>query len=412
VGTIILSVFNYLYNTFMGRFLGPANYGVIGSLLAFIGIITMPTNAVATIGMRFAAHYNAKNDLATIHGFFQRMTRQLTLVGIAAALIILIISPWLTSFLKLPSIVPVILVSPIIIFMVLLPLNRGILQGLQRFTDSIINQSVDPLLKLVLGILLVRFVGWGVNGAIVAIVFATLAAYYIGYLPLKPILKTPAAPLKTIPQEVKQYSFVALAAFLIATTLMNIDILLVKHYLPAHEAGLYTALSNIGKIILFVSSPVVSVMFPMISDLHGRAEKHYHLLVQSILLVILICVVGVSGYFLLPEFVITVLYGSAYLSIAPLLGLFGIVMMLYSLINLWVNYFLSIGDSRFVWWLAASAIVEIGGLIIYHSNFVSVVEVLLVAMVVGFTGLTAYYLYGKRDRLMEILSEHFAIMRS
>lgn len=390
----------------MGRFLGPAQYGILGSLLAFITIITIPTNAVATIAMRFSAHYHAKGNDGMIRTFFKRLTRRLGVLGFIAAIILAILSPFLTDFLHLPSNIPVILIAPIIIFATLLPLNRGILQGLQRFPAAIINQNIDPLIKLVLGIVLVKL-GFGINGAIGALIVAVLVSYLLSYIPLSPVLRAKASGTTTIPKEVKQYSVIALIAFLLATLLMNVDILLVKHFMPAYEAGLYAALSTMGKIILFVTTPIVSVMFPMISDLQGREQKHYRVLIQSFLLVTFIALCGVVGYYLFPELVVKILYGPAYREVAPLLGIFGVMMMLYSLINLWVNYYLSIGNKFFICFLGLSVMVEIVLLTLYHGSFQSVIQGLLVAMLTGFVSLTGYYLFLKRRQIIELLPESY-----
>jgi O-antigen/teichoic acid export membrane protein len=403
-GTIILSVFNYLYNAFMGRLLGPAEYSVIGSLLAFISIITIPTNAVATATMRFTAHYHAIGEDGLIRGFLNSFTRKLIVVGIVVAILLAILSGPLANFLHLPSVVPVIIIAPLLITAILLPVNRGILQGLQWFIASITNQGIDAVLKLILGVALVK-VGFGINGAVGALVLSSITAYAASFYVLKPIIKHKEKPIIGVPQEIKEFSTVALVAFLLATLLMNIDILLVKHYFDPYQAGLYTALSTIGKIILFVTTPVVTVMFPMISDLQGRNEKHYRVLFQSMLLVLVISLCGVGGYYLLPHLVVNILYGATFAPIIPYLGLFGVVMLLYSLINLWINYFLSIGDKLFIWPLLISPVVEILLLVMYHNDFTHIVLDLLAAMVVGFVTLTGYYLYLKREQLVERLQE-------
>ncbi len=401
-GNIFLSIFNYLYNTFMGRYLGPANYSILGSLLAFIAIITIPTNAISTVMMRFTAHYHSQGKDGQVHGFFRGLTRKLLPIGIAVSLLIALLAKPLANFLHLPSIIPVILVSPVILFAILLPINRGVLQGLQRFMDTITNQSIDPILKLIIGVVLVRL-GMQINGAITAIIIAAFVAYLMSFIPLRAITRAKPEETKELPADVKQFSAVALVAFLMATILMNIDILLVKHYMPAHDAGLYNALSNIGKIILFVTSPVIGVMFPMISDLQGRQEKHYKILMLSFILVTAIGICGVVGYYLLPNLAVNILYGSAYQSIAPLLGVFAVVMLLYSLINLWINYFLSIGDTLFLLPLGVAMVTEIITLVLRHQSFNQVISGLMLSMIVGFVLLTCYYLFLKRKQLVEVL---------
>lgn len=403
VGNIILSFFNYLYNAKMGKLLGPSDYSIIGSLLAFIAILTIPTNAVATVAMRFTAHYHAKNQDGTINTFLRRFGKTLGLIGLGVALLIMLFSGALVHYLKLPSASPIIVMAPVLIFAILLPLNRGILQGLQNFTQAVLNQGIDPLLKLTLGVITVK-IGLGINGALGAIVISSCVAYLASFWPLRSITSQPQAEIKQIPDDVKNFSVIALVAFLLATVLMNIDILMVKHYLPPYQAGLYTALSVIGKIILYVTSPITSVMFPMISDLQGRDEKHYRILLQSIVLLTVVGLIGVAGYFLIPNLVVKTLYGAAFLPVAPLLGLFGIVMLLYSLVNLWINYFLSIGEKNFVWWLGLSVIVEIALLLTRHANFEMVVQDLLAATTVGFVLMSGYYCYLKRQQFRELLT--------
>lgn len=388
----------------MGRLLGPADYSIIGSLLAFISIITIPTNAVATATMRFTAHYHAKNEDGLIRGFLSSFTRRLIIVGIVVALLLIALSGLLANFLHLPSLVPVLIIAPLLVTAILLPLNRGVLQGLQRFIASITNQGIDAILKLIIGVVLVKL-GFGINGAVGALVLASITAYVASFYALRPIFKHHLKPVVGIPPEVKEFSLVALIAFLLATLLMNIDILLVKHYFQPYEAGLYAALSTTAKIILFVTTPVVTVMFPMISDLQGRNEKHYRVLFQSMLLVLILGLTGVGGYFLLPHLVVNILYGPTFATIAPYLGLFGVVMLLYSLINLWINYFLSIGDKLFIWPLLLAPIVEIVLLVMYHDDFTHIILGLLAAMIVGFITLTGYYLYTKREQLIERLQE-------
>ena len=51
----------------------------------------------------------------------------------------------------------------------------------------------------------------------------------------------------------------------------NIDVILVKHYFSADEAGHYAALSQLGKIIIFGTGAIASVMFPLVVE---RFEKH------------------------------------------------------------------------------------------------------------------------------------------
>lgn len=400
VGTLIFSVFNYLFNAQMGQKLGPSEYSIIGSLLSLIVIITMPTNAVSTIIMRYAAHYNSQNQGGKIKAFALHLTKRMASVGILIAIIFALASGWIADFLKLPSTTPVIIISPILAFLFVLPINRGLLQGLQRFFDSVINQNIDPLIKLILGLSLVSL-GYGVNGAMVAILIGTAIAYFGSFWPIRQLLREPSQPIAHLPTEAKEYSWTAFLAFIFATLLLQIDVILVKHFLDPHTAGLYTALSTMAKIVLFVTTPVVSVMFPMISDLRGRDQKHYLILMQSFLLVFAIGLISCLGFYWFAPTVVNILYKAEFISVAPYLGLFGVAMLLYSLTNLWVNYFLSIGNRFFIIALGLITILEIGLIWWRHDNFTVIINNLLLTNAMGFILLTGYYLYLKWPQILE-----------
>ena len=70
----------------------------------------------------------------------------------------------------------------------LLPINRGTLQGLQRFKGLSLNLVIEGTVKLFGGIILV-LLGFGVYGAIISIVLAYVIPYFAGFYPLKDILK-------------------------------------------------------------------------------------------------------------------------------------------------------------------------------------------------------------------------------
>ncbi len=64
--------------------------------------------------------------------------------------------------------------------------------------------------------------------------------------------------------------------------LSNLDILLVKHFFPPSEAGIYAAVALVGRVVFMLSWSVVSSMFPVsASHTHrprrarGAVHRHY-----------------------------------------------------------------------------------------------------------------------------------------
>jgi len=310
---------------------------------------------------------------------------------------LILLSPFISKILKLPSNVPLIIISLSLIFSFLVSINRGILQGIQKFKGFSVNNTIDPIAKLILGIILV-WLGLSVNGAIIALVFAVFLAYILSFPFLKELFMQKQKKIKT--KGLKIYTGSTLVSLLFLTLLVNQDILLVKHFFNAEEAGFYAGLATMGKIILFLSAPIIGVMFPVIANLYEKKEKHYHILISSFFLVLILSLIVLLVYFIAPNPSIKIFLGSSYLPIAPYLILFGFAILLYSLSNLLVSYFLSIDKKHFLWPLGASVILEFVLIWFYHQNFLNITKILILVMGLTFASFCFLYLYEKRRRIL------------
>jgi len=86
-------------------------------------------------------------------------------------------------------------------------------------------------------------------------------------------------------------------------------------------------------------------------------------------------VVVTGGAFLFPELVVGILFGEAYLSIAPLLGLYAVATTLYSLSNVVITYRLSIGNGQGGTLAVIGGVAQVIALWFFHSSLQQVVVV-------------------------------------
>jgi O-antigen/teichoic acid export membrane protein len=124
--------------------------------------------------------------------------------------------------------------------------------------------------------------------------------------------------------------------------LNSIDVILARNYLSPEASGDYAALATLGKIIFFATSAIPMAMFPIVSARHAVNEPHRKMLFASLGVVGLMSLGAFGVYQFFSEFIITLLIGEKFLSTAPLLGKFALIMGMYSLVNVIVNYYLSI----------------------------------------------------------------------
>lgn len=399
-GMMAGSIFNYFFTLIMGRMLGPSDYGVLIALFSLFYIISVPSATIQTVAMKFTSFVKNQGALEKITSLLLYLTKRVFWLGLVSFFIFAILSKPIASYLKIDSPYLVILTMASLLFIFLLPINRGILQGLQNFKGLSINSIIDPLFKLILGVILV-FLGLKVFGALLGLIFGIFFAYVFSFIPLKNILKKREKEEK--PKGLFRYTGWVFLAMLLITLASNLDILLIKHFWDGEEAGLYAALSMMGKIILFISLPVVSVMFPMISDLYERKERHYLILINSFVLVVALGAAVLAIYIIAPGLSVKILYGTKYLKIAPYLGLFGFAILLYALINVFVNYYLSVKNFLFLIPITLFLTLEVILLWFFHDSFFTIIRVLIAVFAFGLGLLGFLYIYPKRKKFMAFL---------
>ncbi len=361
---------NYLYNFAMIRALTPHEYAEVAALLSLFSIISIPASVIQLSISKFSAEIAAANEFEKLSYFIKQTAKYFLKLGIVSFAAFLLFTPFIESFLNLSSIYPLIILSFAIILLFINTVGTGALQGTQKFVAYSVSGIVSVLSKLLLAIFLVSL-GLKTIGAIAAIVLGSLISILYIYYSLK-LLKTEKSFFIDKSKIIKYSKVVLLATFCI-TILSNIDIILVKHFWEAPQAAQYSVLSLTGKIIFFITSAAALVMFPIVIDRHSRNEKHFHILEYSSFLVMAIGL-GITGvYFLIPDIIIRLLFGAAYLEIAPYLGYFGLIMTFFSLINLLTTYCLSLNKNNFVPALFLGTIAEIALIGLFHQNIEQII---------------------------------------
>lgn len=404
VGTIIGSFFAYLFNMLMGRQLGPTQYGEMTAILSFIAIVSVIGSTVLTISMRYSSELFNQGYFKALRKLYLFSTKYLIIFGAGLFLISIIASGFIAKFLTIGSSLPVIIASISIIFSLLIMLNKGFLQGLQKFTAVSFVNMLEMTLRLLLGLLLV-YLGLKLNGAVSAIVLATAITYFVAFFPLKEIFKTSGKTenFKFDKKEIVSYSWPTLVTSIFLVIALNFDIIIVKHYFDPTTAGIYSAISTIAKIILYISTPIVSVMFPMISEKTVKGDKHFKLFFASLFLTIITTIMILAIYVIAPGKIITLLYGNKYLELYSLLPETGLYILFYALINLLINYYLVIKNFFFLYIFGLILLAQTITVIFWHPSVLSIVRLLIASNGILFVLLLVYYLYTKKDQIMASL---------
>lgn len=388
VSSVLGNFLNYVFNVFIVRLLGPNNYGVFASLISLQTVFSVPSAALTTATAKFTAQFKGEGSGQKIGTLFVTILKILCLVGFLISALSLIFASQIASFLNIQETLPIVLIG--LSFLIILPqtATTGVLQGLQSFSFISLNGIFSTVVKLVAGLGLVSL-GLSVNGALLGLIIAFLLPFFSSLYVLRAYFVTSPPSLIDWRSFLKYTPMAALATYGL-TSLITTDIILVKHFFSSTEAGIYSSLSLVGRVILFFSSPIPSVMFPIIAERHASQRRYHHYLLFSILLVGLASLSITIFYFLFPEFSINFFFGQEFLRAAPYLGSFGIFITLYSICNVLTSFFLSIHKTNVGFFLLFSALLQWVLISIFHDNFTQVITSSIVVLTLLTVSLLLY----------------------
>jgi O-antigen/teichoic acid export membrane protein len=316
---------------------------------------------------------SSAKDAKERNTFYTTIKKTILYLAIALSLLIVAISPVATNFLHLDSVLSVALVGPILFFSLITLVNQSTSQGLLKFWGIVGPNLTSSLGKLTFGVLFV-YLGYSLTGAIFGVVISAFMAYVLSISIVKGEVNiTNFDPKILIP--FTKYALPVLGQALAFTSLFTVDVILVKHYFPSQEAGLYAAVSMLGKIIYFAASPIIHVMFPVVSQKKSDGKNYDQVFFISLAATSAIAYGIVVFYKLFPEFTTGLLYGSQYLSASIYLVWMGMFTATYTVCSLLVNFALSLGKTKVVLIPMLVSLLQVFLISIYHNDLFQVIKI-------------------------------------
>jgi O-antigen/teichoic acid export membrane protein len=382
---VLIGFLSYIFHLIMARLLNVTEYGEFEALIALVALITIPSNTIVMVITRYSAKYMAKKEFGKLYYIFSKYTRKILYISYFLFLGFLILVPSISGFLKLNSHTPLIILSTLFITMPILSLIRGILQGLQKFWHLSLNTILELILKLLLAIALITL-GFSLNGAVTAITANVIIVYFFGVWQIKKIFSKNNLNKQKITKKegrsIMKFAFPVLLTMLFITLLFNIDLILVKHLFDPETAGMYSSLVVIGKIVFFATGAVSAVMFPMIAEAKEKNDNYFKIFLNAGILITGISIIFIMICFMMPEFIITTLLGNKFLEAAKYLGWYTILMLLMSLVNVGIFYFLSLKKTKSLHKIAIGPIIILILISIFHESIWEIITSLIIGMAV------------------------------
>lgn len=392
-GSMVVNAVNYLYHLLMGRILGPVDYGSLASIYSLLYIISIVPISSSFAVVKFISTAKNEEEKARVYYSIKQFVFKLAIVS---GSIIALISPLIANFLHLETI-SVFFVAPILFLSLIILVDQSSMQGVLKFYGVVIPNLSSAIFKLIFGLIFV-YLGFSVAGATFGIVLGMIVTYFVTIW-LRGNLFQEKVKSKFQMNKFFKYAFPVLIQALAFTSIFTFDVILVKHYLPAFDAGLYASLSMLGKIIYFASSPLTAAMFPIVSGRRAKGEKYKSVFLMSFILTCVMCLMIVIFYWLLPEIAIGLLYGEKYLQAKEELVWMGAFISTYTVNYTLASFLISVHRTKIVYFSLIIAILQIIGIILWHSSILVVIQVSFIAMIVLFCLLSLYIGYDQYSRV-------------
>ena len=374
----LATAINFAYNIAVARSLGPTGFGQASAVYTLLILLLTVTLSFQIVSAKAVAQQNCPERKLQIHRSFHRSA---WICGITIALLLLLFQKAIAAFLHLPSPILIVLLAIGAAFYVPLGSQRGYLQGAYGFRRLAGNIILEALVRLGGSVLLIRL-GFGVPGVIAANAAAVAAAY----LATGPRFATAVPASLGLPDAFRE--MLQAVVFCGGQALINnCDIVLVKHFFPATTAGLYAAVSLVGRVIFFFCYAVVNTMFPLMAGARREERNNNKLLATSLLTVLAIGSTLALGLRLAPAGIWTSLFGPQFeiagqYGLPYLLALYAASTVIYSLSVVMITYEMSYKIANTSWVQLAFSGVVVAGICRYHSSLRQVIWIQLVLMVV------------------------------
>ena len=389
ISSLVVNGGNYLYNLLLGRVLGPTKFADAAILITLFLALSFVAMTVQIATTKFSVSFSGSQKQA----FLRRAYRFSYTLGAFIGIVLVLFSGKLQAFFNTQSAITFVILGLAIPIYFAMSCKRGVLQGMDNLIALSVSYQIEMWTRFLITFALILFFNLSAD---VAVASSILIAVFCGYLPYKKYVHTFASKVKlNTSNRKKVLSFFLITLCYECTLIMcnNSDIILVKHYFEPLEAGYYSSLALIGRVVYFITWMLVMLLLPKVIKANKHNENTLVIFKKYLSYIGFLAVTITVLCHVFPEQIITVLFGKQFLDIAPLLSSYALATSLFAIANVFAYYFLCLEKYLPIFFALLMGIGQIVFIIWFHETLQEVVYMQIVAM--GFLLLMqlAYFFY-------------------
>lgn len=380
---------NFAYNAIIGRLLDFEALSRITLINTFWFVVTVAISAFSsTINFRTAYLFGAKTKEIAL-AFFRNSLGAAIIISSTVSVFWAAFIPVTIGFFQSADYLSLFFFTPVFLFGVLAAAYRGFLQGNFNFGLVAILFIFESVSKLVFALMI-----YGLGFAeyvYVSIPLSIIATALLGMVFIRIATREIVPAEKTSEHFPKPFFFASLVNHSSSVVFLSLDILLVNHFFPPHEAGQYALLSLVGKMVYFLGTLPNHFTTTFVSRREGLGQSSRKIFFVIYGMTAAVC----FGAFLLlgplGSWTVPLLFGEKTREILPLLIPYCAALGIFSLNGVFVSYHLA--KKRYAFSVATllTSLMLVIGIQLSHESLRDIVNVVLGVSVLGWAILWLVY---------------------
>ena len=358
VAVILGNVIALALTVVFARVLHAKGYGSFSALISTFIILMVPGTALQTTVAREVSTEIARGDPEPGAGV-RNWLRRLAVLVVAVTVVSVLGRHVLAAIIgvrEVPWAAAATLPTGCLWLMVCV--QRGALQGFQRYRAVGTSMVAEQVARLVFGLILVG-VGAGVTGAFLGTPLSLITMIIALSVPLTRQIAaaSPDAPPNPL-LDLLRRAWAPVVALGLVAWLQDGHVIIVKHLVSGHQAGAWAAAAVAAKAVIWVAIGVSLYLVPETARRARTGEDARPILQRTLGVIALLAVPAVLIFAGAAHTLLRVVYGEKFTSSAGALPFLGLAMALLAATFLAVQYKLALHRARFIVALAVASVIQ------------------------------------------------------
>ena len=383
--SLLGAFFTFLLQVVLARLLPVSDYGLYNSYAVLLFLLLIMTDPIQLIVIK---SINKSQEIPNLRSFILANIRHFAPFVIATTLLLYFLTPVISDFYHHDTFIPILIISAIYLVNIILQILFGIFNGIKNVVLFSISTIILNLSKFFFAAVFAYF-GLGIEAILSSMFISTLLStiFLLSFLPASDHSKN-----KIKLEKINYSYFLLIFSF---TFIVTSDIILARHFLPPHIAGLYTGLSTMGKILYFASASATRIFFPHMVSTSRNKKSGLILIVKNLFFSSLIAFPILLLFYLVPEKIILLILGAPYVDISPYLFWMGLIMYFYAVSNILLHQQVASKKSKIVYFCLFFNLLQ-WGLVYFLPKSITSLMITYACVVAGliiFQLLSLYYIF-------------------